>query len=30
MSKKPFNLETIHIAVKEYRFDDALKLIKKI
>ena len=29
MSKKPFNLETIHIAVKEYRFDDALKLIKK-
>jgi tetratricopeptide (TPR) repeat protein len=29
MSKKSFNLETIHIAVKEYRFDDALKLIKK-
>ena len=29
MSKKPFNLETIHIAVKEYRFDDALKLIQK-
>ena len=29
MSKKPFNLETIHKAVKEYRFDDALKLIKK-
>jgi tetratricopeptide (TPR) repeat protein len=29
MSKKSFNLETVHIAVKEYRFDDALKLIKK-
>ncbi len=29
MSKKPFNLESIHIAVKEYRFDDALKLIHK-
>jgi len=29
MSKKQFNLETIHKAVKEYRFDDALKLIKK-
>ena len=29
MSKKSFNLETIHIAVKEYRFDDALKLIQK-
>ena len=29
MSKKLFDLETIHKAVKEYRFDDALKLIKK-
>jgi tetratricopeptide (TPR) repeat protein len=29
MSKKKFNLETIHRAVKEYRFDDALKLIIK-
>ena len=29
MSKKPFNLETIHKAIKEYRFDDALKFIKK-
>ena len=29
MSKKSFNLETIHKAVKEYRFDDALKLIQK-
>ena len=29
MAKKSFDLETIHKAVKEYRFDDALKLIQK-
>jgi tetratricopeptide (TPR) repeat protein len=28
MNKKSYNLETIHKAVKEYRFDEALKLLK--
>ena len=28
MKKKSYNLETIHKAVKEYRFEEALKLIK--